>query len=113
MWPRAHSLNDMCEITYKRENGEFSITASGHADKDGGPVCAAVSAYFYLIAQGLELWQDDMILDKTVRLEPGDSEVSAKFDSAIADSASIQWDTVALGFLMLQDNYPDKVRVSL
>lgn len=91
------------------KSGTFSFTAKGHADVDGGPVCAAVSAYLYLIAQGQELWQDEAILSKDIRMAPGDSYVSVQYDAGMEDAAAVQWDSVALGFIMLQENYPDRV----
>ena len=93
----------MTEITLRRDWDRYEVVASGHAV--GFPeVCAAVSTLIFSLDAFIH---NTPILLIQERLEPGDALLQFSGGKEAEDA----FDFVTLGFLMLQDQYPDVIQV--
>lgn len=102
----------MVEITYHRRY--HRITAKGHAKsgKRGHDlVCASVSALVLTMAGNIEsLASQDNVQDPVIQLADGDAEVSCSVSHKMSNVVTLMFDTVCVGFAMLQDLYPENVK---
>lgn len=95
----------MTEVTLRRDGRRYEVAASGHAT--GSPeACAAVSVLIFTLDAFM---QNAPVFVIEERLEPGDALLQFSGDKEAEDA----FDMITLGFLMLQERFPDIVEVSL
>ncbi len=101
----------MTTVTVEKSTLGRKITVDGHtsdrACREGNIVCAAVSMLVQTIAQNVYDAEDTGNADIIdVTLKAGDSCISYIADD---DSLNVAVDGICKGFLLLAENYPDKV----
>ena len=101
----------MIEVTYYREHNRLTVTGHARSDEYGKDlVCAAVSALALTLGANVGyLSAKDYVTAHTVRLEPGDAEISCNPRTRYRDSVKQVFMSVCVGFEILADKYPSYI----
>lgn len=96
----------MIVVTYEKSRESCSLRVEGHAGyaaRGSDIVCAAASILFYTLANHLSARKE---AEAQVTKRNGDAFLTAKGEEAEKDLALI-----LTGFFLLQESYPEHVRV--
>lgn len=98
----------MIEVIYWREHNRVTITGHARSDEYGKDlVCAAVSALALTLAANVRyLAAKDHVTACTVRLDPGDAEISCCPRTRYSRSVRQVMMSVCVGFEVLAEQYP-------
>ena len=105
----------MIDVIYYRERNR--VTVNGHAKSDEygkDLVCAAVSALTLTLAANVgNLTAKDYVTAHTVKLDPGDAEISCNPRTRYRDSVKQVFMSVCTGFEVLANQYPDYIQYTV
>ena len=105
----------MIDVIYYREHNR--VTVNGHAKSDvygKDLVCAAVSALTLTLAVNVgNLTAKDYVTAHTVKLDPGDAEISCNPRTRYRDSVKQVFMSVCAGFEVLANQYPDYIQYTV
>lgn len=105
----------MIDVIYYREHNR--VTVNGHAKSDEygkDLVCAAVSALTLTTAANVEnLAAKNYVTAHTVKLDPGDAEISCIPRTRYRDSVKQIFMSVCAGFEVLANQYPDYIQYTV
>lgn len=105
----------MIDVIYYREHNR--VTVNGHAKSDEygkDLVCAAVSALTLTLAVNVgNLTAKDYVTANTVKLDPGDAEISCSPRTRYRDSVKQVFMSVCAGFEVLANQYPDYIQYTV
>lgn len=93
----------------RREDGVYALTASGHAGagpRGGDPVCAAVTALCYTLAQALQLQREKLRESPQIQIREGYARIEAQPAREGAGEIGHTFRVVCAGLAMLAHNYP-------
>lgn len=102
----------MIEVLYHRER--HRLTVKGHAgsgEKGHDLVCAAASILAYTLGQAVI--QSSVALDKVIKLEEGDAEISCTPQVRFKNTLTLVFDTICTGFDILAQQYPENIKYSV
>lgn len=101
----------MIEVIYYREHNR--LTVQGHAVSDvygKDLVCAAASALAMTLEANVgNMAAKNYVTAYTVRLDPGDAEISCNPRTRYRDSVKQVFMSVCVGFEILASKYPDYI----
>lgn len=105
----------MIDVIYYREHNR--VTVNGHAKSDEygkDLICAAVSTLTLTMAANVEnLAAKNYVTAHTVRLDPGDAEISCNPRTRYRDSVKQVFMSVCAGFEVLANQYPDYIQYNV
>lgn len=104
----------MIEITYHKRL--YNLEVKGHAGGKRGTdiVCAGVSTLVGTLAAAIErLYEQNAIMHKEIRMEPGDAEIRCIPKSHTRGVVGITFDTICIGLQQLSLQHPRKIKMSI
>ena len=104
----------MVEIEYDRKS--LTLNAKGHAGSDTyghDLVCAGVSTLVYTLIGNLDRLHGVDYGDIEIRLEPGDSQVRFMAEKGKDSVPALIFQTICVGFEMLEQQFPEFVRYTV
>ena len=96
----------MTRVLYTQDKNTFTLDVKGHAgysEYGHDIVCAAISMLVHTLVEHM----DKVAEDYECRMESGDVWIWAKGKDAVASAK-----TIMTGFIMLDHNFPEHVRIS-
>ena len=98
----------MIQVAYDRQS--HTVCAQGHAGGVYGQdlVCAGVSTLMLTLAEVVE-WMTPLLEDASIKLDSGDSMVSAEVLEEWDGVVALAFDSVCKGFQFLSREYPERV----
>ena len=98
----------------KTGEGILRLTAAGHAGagpRGADPICAAVTALCYTLAQALQLQRRQLAEDPHIRIREGAAELTARpIPEGAAEVTQTFW-VVWTGLKLLEHNYPENLKI--
>ena len=100
----------MIQVIYYRKYNRLTIQGHAHSNETGKDlVCAGASTLAYTLAANVtNLIGNGYVQDATVKLEPGDTEISCKSKTAKALVGRI-FESVCVGFELLAAEHPQYI----
>lgn len=101
----------MINVTYYRKHNRVTVKGHAHSDEPGRDlVCAGASALAYTLAANVgHLESLGQVRDVTVKMEPGDCEISCKPKGKYAATVRMILEAVCVGFELLAVNTPEYI----
>ena len=105
----------MIEVIYHREHNRVTITGHAHSDEYGKDlVCAGVSALALTLGANVSnMASKDYVTACTIRLDPGDAEISCNPRTRYKASVKQVLRSVCVGFEILASKYPEYISYSV
>ena len=105
----------MIEVIYYREHNRLVVTGHARSDEYGKDlVCAAASALALTLGANVgHMAAKDYVTGYTVRLDPGDAEISCNPRTRYRESVKQVFMSICVGFEILADQYKDYISYSV
>lgn len=101
----------MIEVIYHRKHNRLTVTGHAHSNEYGRDlICAAASALALTLAANVgNMAAKDYVTAYTVRLDPGDAEISCNPRARYRNSVRQVFMSVCVGYEILANQYPDYI----
>ena len=104
----------MITVHFEKTEDSMTLSAAGHAgaaERGMDPVCAAVTALFYTLAQCLA--QQRQLLEEAphIRIGEGEAEITARPGESGAAAVEQSFWVVRTGLKLLACNYPAHIKI--
>jgi uncharacterized protein YsxB (DUF464 family) len=105
----------MIKVIYYRDHNRLTVEGHAKSDEYGKDlICAAVSTLTLTMAANVgNLAAKDYVTAYTVRLDPGDAEISCSPRTRYRDSVKQVFMSVCAGFEVLTNQYPDYIQYTV
>ena len=101
----------MIQVVYYRAYNRLTVNGHAYSDAPGHDlVCAGVSALVYTLAANVvSMEANGNVRDVTVKLEPGDAEISCRVKNKYKAIVECIFEAVIVGFEILADSNPQYI----